>query len=86
MAILDRIFAITTMTFILLFSLIHLAVSVGIIVPFRKYDDIFRPEIGLSSFNLVVCFVGLITGTLGLASVFMNSERFGKIFSNCRNF
>jgi hypothetical protein len=79
MAIVDRIFAFTVMGLIALFALIHLGVSVGIIVPYRKYGDILRPQIGLSAFNLVVCFFGLVTGILGIVAVSLRSEQFGKI-------
>ena len=79
MAIVDRIFAFAVMGFIVLFALIHLGVSVGIIVPYRKYGNIFGPQIGLSAFNLVICLLGLITGILGIISTSLSSERFGKI-------
>ena len=79
MALVDRIFAITIMALIVLFSIIHLGVSIGIIVPYRKYGDIFRPQIGLSSFNLVISLFGLLTGILGLVSLGLRAERFGKI-------
>ena len=79
MAVVDRIFAFTVMGLIVLFALIHLGVSVGIIVPYRKYGDILRPQIGLSAFNLVICLFGLITGILGIFAVRLKSEQFGKI-------
>jgi uncharacterized membrane protein len=80
MAILDRIFPLTIMGLILAFSLIHLGVSLGIIIPYRKYGDIFRPEIGLSAFNIVISFFGFLAGILGLISILKNSDRFGKIY------
>ncbi len=86
MAIVDRMFAISIMALILVFSLIHLAVSIGIIVPFRKYGDIFRPQIGLSAFNIVISFFGLVTGILGLVSMGLTSERLGKIYFNIKRF
>jgi uncharacterized membrane protein len=84
MAIVDRIFAITVMGLIIVFGLIHLGVSVGIIVPYRKYGDIFRPQIGLSAFNLVICLFGLITGILGIIATILKSEQFGKIYLNIK--
>ncbi len=80
MAVVNRAFAFTIMALILLFSLIHLAVSVGIIVPYRKYGDMFRPQIGLSSFNLAICFFGLVTGILGMVATCLKSELIGKIY------
>jgi hypothetical protein len=86
MAIVDRMFTISIMALILVFSLIHLAVSIGIIVPFRKYGDIFRPQIGLSAFNIVISFFGIVTGILGLVSIGLTSERLGKIDFNIKRF
>ncbi len=86
MAIVDRMFTISIMALILVFSLIHLAVSIGIIVPFRKYGDIFRPQIGLSAFNIVISFFGIVTGILGLVSIGLTSERLGKIYFNIKRF
>jgi len=80
MGILDRIFPLTTMGLILAFSLIHLGVSLGIIIPYRKYGDIFRPEIGLAAFNIVISIFGFVAGILGLICVLKNSDRFGKIY------
>jgi len=82
MAIVDRIFVITIMALILAFSIIHLGVSIGIIVPYHKYGDIFKPQIGLSGFNIVISAFGLVTGILGLISILMNSEQLGKIYFN----
>jgi len=79
MALIDRVFALTIMALILLFSLIHLGVSIGLIVKDRKYADFFRPQIGLSSFNLVIFIFSFITGILGITALALNSERFGKI-------
>ena len=66
------------MAFILIFSLIHLGVSVGIIAPYRQYQDVFRPQIGLASFNLVICIFGFLTGGLGLFAVLKQADRFGE--------
>jgi uncharacterized membrane protein len=84
MAIIDRSFSLTVMGLILVFALIHLGVSIGIIVPYRKYGDIFRPQIGLSSFNLVISLLGLITGILGIIAAGMRNEQFGKIDLNIK--
>lgn len=63
---------------ILIFAIIHLGVSIGIIVKNRQYGDIFRPEIGLSSFNIVISFLGLVVGTLGLISLLATQRLLGK--------
>jgi len=81
-----RIFGLTIIGLILTFALIHLGVSIGIIVPYRKYGDIFRPQIGLSSFNLVISLFGLIAGILGIIAAGMRNEQFGKIYLNIKSF
>ena len=78
MALVDRIFGIVLMAFILVFSLIHLGVSIGFIVPHRKYGEFFRPIVGLSAYNLVICIVGFVTGILGLVAITTRSEKFGR--------
>ena len=66
------------MGLILAFTLIHLGVSIGIIIPQRQYADVFRPQIGLASFNLVICVFGFVAGILGLISLIMKGEQIGK--------
>jgi hypothetical protein len=86
MAVVDRIFATVIMVAILIFAILHVGVSIGIIVPFRKYGDIFTPQVGLASYNLVVGFVGLITGVLGLVAVWFDVQKLGKIYFNSKKF
>lgn len=86
MAVINRTFAFGIMGSILVFALIHLGVSIGIIASYRHYGDIFTPQVGLSSFNLVIALFGFITGLLGLAAILMNSEGTGKIYLNRKNY
>ena len=65
-----RSYAIITISFISLFAIIHFGVSIGIIVNDRDYGDIFRPEIGLSAFNIVVSLLGMAVGVLGFICIF----------------
>lgn len=81
MAFSERILGFVVMGSIIGFAVIHLGVSVGIIVPFRQYADVFRPQIGLSSYNLVIAFLGLVTGIFGLLCLATRAEKFGR-FSN----
>ena len=75
----DRILAFAILGSMIAFSLIHLGVSVGIIIPYRQYDDIYRPEIGLASFNLTICIISFFAGIAGLISVGLNAEFLGKL-------
>ena len=44
--------------------------SIGIIVNDRNYGDTFRPEIGLSAFNIVISLLGMAVGVLGFICIF----------------
>ena len=65
---------------IIAFSIIHLGVSIGIIVPARQYGDVFRPQVGLASFNLVIFLLAIVTGGLGLVSIFTGAKVVGNFF------
>jgi hypothetical protein len=77
-----RIFGFTIMSSILLFSVIHLGVSIGIIVPYRQYGALFRPQVGLSAFNLVICILGFVAGILGVICILKNNRSFGEFYFN----
>jgi hypothetical protein len=64
-----RIIAAAIMVLILIFSIIHLGVSIGALARFSRFGDIFRPERGLGGFNLVISIYGLAVGGFGLFSV-----------------
>jgi len=64
-----RLVAVILMILILMFALIHLGVSIGILVDIRNYGDVYRPEKGLAAFDLVISIYGLIIGGFGLFSV-----------------
>lgn len=81
-----NIFGISIMSLILAFSVIHLGVGIGIIAPDRPYGDIFRPQIGLASFNLVISIVGFATGVLGMLCVLKNADQLGKCRTLRREF
>ena len=66
------------MILILIISLILLAVSISIIGRFNRYGNVFRPEVGLAAFNIVVSVYGLFIGGLGLFAVISNQNVFGK--------
>ena len=74
----DRILGFAVMGSIIAFALIHLGVSVGIIVPYRQYADVFRPQIGLSSYNLVIAILGLVTGIMGILCIATQAEKIGR--------
>ncbi len=69
---LRRLFCAICMSLILILACIHLGVSISILVKFRNTGDIYRPEIGLASFNIVIGTYGLLVGGFGLFSVLTN--------------
>lgn len=52
--------------FILIMGIILLGVSASIVGKFRSYDDIFRPEVGLAAFNIVISIFTIVVGGVGL--------------------
>ena len=63
--------------FILVMGIILLAVSASIVGKFRRYDDVFRPEVGLAAFNIVISVFTLALGGCGLFSALTNRGRLG---------
>jgi len=73
-----RLICIICMILILIFAIIHLGVSIGIIARFHRYGDIFRPEIGLASFDIVISIYAFLIGGFGLFSVLTNRGNLSK--------
>ena len=78
MAGIHNVFGVVIMSSILAFAVIHLGVAIGIIASDRQHQDIFRPQIGLASFNLVISLLAFLTGVLGMICVLKNADRLGK--------
>ena len=51
---------------ILAFACIHLGVSIAIIVRNRSLSSIYRPEIGLASYNVFISGLGFLVSAVGL--------------------
>ena len=78
-----RVYGILIMSLILIFSLIHLGVGIGIIARNRGFGTMFRPEIGLAAYNIVISFLGIIVGTIGLICILKHQKLLGKfLFSS----
>jgi len=71
-------YGIIIMCLILVFAFIHLGVSIGILVNNRGYGDMFRLEIGLSAYNIVISFLGIVVGGDGLFCVLTRQNILGK--------
>jgi hypothetical protein len=64
---------------VLVFSLIHLGVSIGIINTNRQYVGVFHPEVGLSGFNIVIAFFGIAVGSAGLMHLLTDFKIFSRV-------
>jgi hypothetical protein len=73
-----QLYGLIILSLIVVFSLIHLGVSIGIIDGDRPYEDIFRPEIGLSSYNIVIGFLGITAGSVGLMHMLTEYKGLGR--------
>ncbi len=73
-----RLICVICMILILIVALIHLGVSISILVKFRHFGDVFRPERGLAAFNIVISVYGLIIGGFGLFSVLTDRGNLSK--------
>ena len=71
-------YGIIIMSLILIFAIIHFAVGIGIIANNRGYGDMFRPEIGLAAYNIVLSLLGFIVGGVGLFCILTNQYSLGK--------
>jgi hypothetical protein len=71
-------FGVLIMVLILIFSLVHLAVGIAIVVIDNNYGDIFRPEVGLSAGVIGLGFIAILVGTVGLFSILTNRKNLGK--------
>lgn len=75
-----RVFPLVCVVLILIFGLIHLGVSIGILGRFRNYGNVFRPERGIAGWNLVIAILTLATGIVGVFSVLNNKLTWSKYF------
>lgn len=62
---------------ILILAIIHLGVSSSVVGKFRHYDDVFRPEVGLAAFNIVISIFALLIGGFGLFSALTHRGNLG---------
>lgn len=69
------------MILILIFSLIHLAVGIGIISAFRFYGSLFSPERGLAGFNIFIGVLGILLAILGLFTIMSGRAVLSKNFT-----
>ena len=67
-----RIIALICSILIVIFAIIHLGVSIGILARFQPYGDIFHPERGIAGFNIVISLLGLLVGGVGIFAAASN--------------
>jgi hypothetical protein len=54
---------------LLILSLTHLGLGIGVLVETVRYGSIFRPESGLAGYNIFIGAFGVIVSSFGLFSV-----------------
>lgn len=54
---------------VLILSLTHLGLGIGVLVETVRYGSIFRPESGLAGYNIFIGAFGIIVSGFGLFSV-----------------
>lgn len=71
---------------ILAFALTHLGVSVGILVLDIPYRDLYRPEIGLASFNVAISFFGIVVSIGSLIYFATHKKAIGKFLLTLKRY
>ena len=61
--------AIIASALIVVFGIIELGSSIGIVARYNKYQDVFRPSVGLSAFDIVVGLYAIAIGILCLFGI-----------------
>lgn len=56
---------------IIIISIIHFGVGIGITRGYGKYDEIFQQQVGLAGFNIFVGLLSIIVGVIGLVSAIL---------------
>lgn len=74
----NHLFGVMILSLMVMFALIHLGVSIGIIATNKSFGNIFRPETGLASFNIVIAVFGFAVGIAGIICILTNRDGIGK--------
>lgn len=72
-------FATLILALALLLGAILLIVSLSIIDQNRDYDDLYRPELGLAAFNIVISSAALILGATGVGVSLVKNPKLRKL-------
>lgn len=54
---------------IIAFGIIHFSVGISIPAQYAKYQDIYRPSIGLGAYNIVIGFYAVAVGIICIIGV-----------------
>ena len=69
MAVPGRVPALICVSLMIIFAVIHFAVGISTVARYRKYHDIFRISIGLSSYNIVIGIYAFAVGIVCLIGI-----------------
>lgn len=73
-------FSTLILALVLIFGIILIIISLSIIDQNRGYADLYRPELGLASFNIVISSVAIIIGCVGICVSLVKNPLLRKIF------
>lgn len=64
-----RLAGVIVTALVLIVSLVHLGLGIGVLASFSRYGDVFRPENGLAGYNIFIGVIGIIISSFGIFSV-----------------
>jgi hypothetical protein len=63
---------------IIAFGIIHFGAGIGIIARYRRFQDIFRPSIGIGAFDIIVGLYAIGIGVLCLFGIIQQRPALSK--------
>lgn len=72
--------ALIAISLIIVFGVIHLGAGAGVIARYRRYQDLFRPSIGLSAYNIVIGIYAVAVGIVCMIGVLKERPALSKSF------
>ena len=80
MALPGRTPALIAVSLIIVFGIIHFGASIGVITKYRRYQDMFRPSIGLSAYNIVIGIYAAAVGIVCMIGILKERPALSKSF------
>jgi threonine/homoserine/homoserine lactone efflux protein len=65
---------------IIVFGIIHFGVGIGVVARYRQYQDVFRPSIGISAFDIIIGVYAIGVGVVCLFGIIKQRPALSKYF------